>query len=97
MIFDFAADHFIWIFFKLILTLILMITIFRLRANPKLDAHKKPFWCLIITLLATFICDILTIAVLKQETKYFRERAPVFFAFYFPDLVLMAVLTWAMI
>lgn len=68
-----------------------------MRANPKLNAHKKPFWCLLITLIVTIICDILAIVIQQQETKYFRENAPIFFAFYFPDLVLVAVLTWAII
>jgi hypothetical protein len=40
-----------------------MIVIFSMRANPKLNAHKKPFWCLIITLFVTIICDILAIVI----------------------------------
>ena len=97
MAFEFAADHYVVTIVKLVITFILMIMIFSMRANPKLNSDKKPFWCLIITLFVTFICDIVAIVILKQETKYFRENAPVFFAFYFPDLVLVAVLTWAII
>jgi len=63
LVFEFAVDHYIWTFFKLMITFILMIVIFSMRANPKLEAHKKPFWCLIITLLATFVSDILTIVI----------------------------------
>ena len=63
MVFEFAVDHYIWLFFKLMITFILMIVTFTMRSNPKLDAHKKLFWCLIITLLATFVCDILTIVI----------------------------------
>jgi hypothetical protein len=63
MPFEFAADHYIWTILKLMLTFILMIVIFTMRANPKLNQNKKPFWCLIITLFATFICDILAIVI----------------------------------